>query len=44
VGDALDADAVPLQVPVEEAPADGPGSEGGLPGDQDVPYPRTCDL
>jgi hypothetical protein len=35
--DALDADAVPLQVPVEVAPADGPGSEGGPPGDQDMP-------
>jgi len=35
--DALDVDAVPLQVPVEVAPADRPGSEGGPLGDQDVP-------
>jgi hypothetical protein len=35
--DALGADAVPLQVPVEVALADRPGAEGGLPGDQDVP-------
>ena len=35
--DALDADAVPLQVPVELAPGDVPGPEGGFPGDQDVP-------
>lgn len=34
---ALDADAVPLQVPVEVAPGDGPGPEGGSLGDQDVP-------
>jgi hypothetical protein len=35
--DALNADAVPLKVPVEVAPADVRGAEGGLPGDQDVP-------
>jgi hypothetical protein len=35
--DALDADAVPLQIPGEVALTDGPGAEGGLPRDQDVP-------
>ena len=35
--DALDADAVTLQVPVEESPADRLPAERCLPRDQDVP-------
>jgi hypothetical protein len=35
--DALDADAVPLQIPGEVAPADRPGSQGRSLGYQDVP-------
>ena len=38
--DALDADAVALQVPVEVAPADRRGVQGGLLRDQDVPVWR----
>lgn len=38
--DALDADAVALQVLVEESPADRLVAERGLPRDQDVPVGR----
>lgn len=39
--DAFDGDAVPPQVPAEVATGNGPGAEGGLLGDQDVPVGGT---